>query len=86
MNKITYDENCTGWCKDSTVVQMFLERQREYLRMKLNVKGYLYLEEIYDTIGAPWNPDWENICFRKETGIHIDIEPDGNGYYVIEIC
>lgn len=48
-----YDDGCTGWCKDSEHNLMFLRRQQDYANERLQSKGYLFLNEVYDMLGIP---------------------------------
>lgn len=48
-----YDDGCTGWCKDPEHNLMFLRRQQDYANERLQSKGYLFLNEVYDMLGIP---------------------------------
>lgn len=48
-----YDDGCTGWCKDPEQNLMFLRRQQDYANERLQTKGYLFLNEVYDMLGIP---------------------------------
>ena len=46
-----YDDGCEGWTKDPELNLMFLIRQQNYANEKLQKKGYLFLNEVYEMLG-----------------------------------
>ena len=48
-----FDEWCRGWNRDAEMNQVFLKRQQDYANEKLEAKGYLFLNEVYDMLGIP---------------------------------
>lgn len=72
MKTIKFDITCTGWTKKNEVNKLFLIRQRDYFNELLKARGYVYLNTIYEALGALWNPDGRNICYRAENGL-LDI-------------
>jgi hypothetical protein len=49
---VCFDETCTGWQRDAEANKFFLLRQQDYANEKLRARGYLFLNEVYDMIGA----------------------------------
>lgn len=49
---ICFDETCTGWQRDAEANKFFLLRQQDYANEKLKARGYLFLNEVYDMVGA----------------------------------
>jgi hypothetical protein len=49
---ICFDETCTGWQRDAEANKFFLLRQQDYANEKLKSRGYLFLNEVYDMVGA----------------------------------
>lgn len=49
---VCFDETCSGWQRDAEANKFFLLRQQEYANEKLKSKGYLFLNEVLDMIGA----------------------------------
>ena len=49
---ICFDETCSGWQRDAEANKFFLLRQQDYANEKLKARGYLFLNEVYDMIGA----------------------------------
>lgn len=48
-----FDDGCTGWEKDPEMNLMFLKRQQNYANERLQRKGHLFLNEVYDMLGIP---------------------------------
>ncbi len=48
-----YDDGCTGWTKDPEFNLMFLRNQQRYANDRLQTKGSLFLNEVYDMLGFP---------------------------------
>ena len=85
MKTIIFDQNSVGWCKYDNRNRRFLECQFSYLKELLALRGYLYLSQVYETLGAAWNPDDENVCYRKDDRFNVEILPAENGTYMITI-
>jgi hypothetical protein len=81
-----FDETCVGWNKSIEWTRMFLEVQRNYIYEKLQRRGYMYLNDIYEGLGAKWDPEEENICYRAKHGLlNIEFEPVENGAFLVKI-
>ena len=86
MKTIVFDESCVGWTKYTDLNNAYLGRQKDYLNEKLRAKGYLYLSEIYETLGITWTPTEKNICYLSESGpIDITYLPYGGSNYLVMI-
>ena len=48
-----YDVGCNGWTKDPEQNLWFLRIQQNYANDKLKAKGYLFLNEVYESLGIP---------------------------------
>ena len=48
-----FDESCVNWTKDRKFNIMFLKRQQTYCNDLLKLRGYLFLRDVYETIGIP---------------------------------
>jgi hypothetical protein len=46
-----FDETCSGWTRDAEYNLMFLVQQQNYANEKLQSRGYLFLNEVYDMLG-----------------------------------
>lgn len=48
-----FDDGCTGWTKDSEQNLYFLKCQQNYANERLQKKGYLFLNDVYEMLGIP---------------------------------
>ncbi len=48
--------------------KMYLKSSERYLNDLLNTKGYLYKNQIYESLGIKWNPLWENTLYVPSDG------------------
>lgn len=48
-----FDDGNPGWCKDSEANLTFLKLQQAQLNDRLKRRGYVFLNEAYDSIGIP---------------------------------
>ena len=86
MKSITFDVNCAEWSPYGEYNRSYLKTQCQYFQDIFINRGYLYLNYIYERLGAKWNPDWENMCYRIENGpLHMEIEEGLGDVYFIEI-
>lgn len=46
--------------------QMFIRLREDYFNDILKVRGYIYLNTIYEMLGVEWDPDWYNPCLRYQ--------------------
>lgn len=48
-----FDVGCTGWTKNAEMNLMFLRRQQDWANERLKARGYMFLNEVYDSLGLP---------------------------------
>ena len=48
-----FDEWCTGWTKDAEANLVFLRNVEKWANQRLQSKGHLFLNELYDALGIP---------------------------------
>ena len=84
---IKFDRNCVPWSYVDANNQFFIDRTLKYINEILKVRAYLYLNSIYEILGAKWNPEWKNICLLAEFGeLYYEIERnEENEEYTIKI-
>lgn len=86
METITFDVNCVNWSPNGEYNRFYLNTQRQHFQHLCKYRGYLYLNYIYEALGAKWNPDWENVCYRIENGpLRMKIKEGLGDVYFIEI-
>lgn len=84
MITIMFDGSCAGWSKWRELNQAFLRQQKAFLTAKLQHRGYVYLNEVYESLGAKWNPKDENICWHGRP-IWFEFEPVGECDFMVKI-
>lgn len=85
MKTIIFDQDCSAWCRRSEANRTYLDMQILCLKEILKTRGYIYLNQVYEALGARWNPDDDNVCYQKGEGFNIDAQPLGNEVYGINI-
>ena len=48
-----FDETCKGWTRNAEANKLFLLKQQSYANHQLELKGYLFLNEVYEMLGIP---------------------------------
>lgn len=48
-----FDDGCKGWTKDAEYNLMFLKNQQDCCNNKLKAQGYLFLNDVYDSLDIP---------------------------------
>lgn len=59
---IKFDNECINWVENGIFNKAFIWQQISYIRDRIRLKGYIYLNEIYDIFGAKWDPHDSNYC------------------------
>lgn len=86
MKTIIFDSKSAMWYYDWEYSMMFIKMQIQHLKDTCKYRGYLYLNEVYESFGVAWDPDEENICYKQASGgITFDVEPSGDKTYLIHI-
>lgn len=49
---IVFDETCEGWVKDAELNKFFLHQVERWANERLQARGHLFLNEVYDELGA----------------------------------
>ena len=80
-----FDESSYKWDKDMDLNRCTLIQEFRSFKQSIECRGYIYLNRLYEGLGMKWNPDYENVCFRKENGpVKFDYElTDFNTYRII---
>ncbi len=59
---INFDTFNINWIDNYECNRYFIECTVKHLYDLLHIRGYLYLTDIYDRLGAVWNPREDNAC------------------------
>lgn len=62
MYELIFDKNSLYWNEKYEHNLAFLLAQERYLHDLCKARGYIYFNEIYETLGICWTPNRENIC------------------------
>lgn len=61
----------TSWeynSSDQDYNRYFLKDRLRSLERSFEVYGYLYLSKVYERLRIEWNPNDENVVFKKDDG------------------
>ena len=79
----------TSWKYDSSdqdYNRYFLKEKLRTLERSFEVYGYLYISKVYERLSINWNPNNENVVFKKDDGpirLEFDHNENTNEYIVI---
>lgn len=87
MKTIIFSKN-TSWkydSRDQEYNHYFLKERLKTLEKTFEIYGYLYLSKAYERLFVDWNPNNENVVFKKDDGpirLEFDHNEDTNEYIV----
>lgn len=70
---------------DQDYNRYFLKENIKSLEESFEAYGYLYLSKVYERLFIKWNPNNENVVFKKDDGpiqLEFDHNEDTNEYIV----
>ncbi len=70
-----FDEGCPDWTKDPEFNLMFLRDQERYANQRLQARGHLFLNEVYDMLGIPRTEAGQVVGWIYDKNI-----PNGDNY------
>ena len=78
----------TSWkynSRDQNYNRYFLKETLKDLECSFDIYGYLYLNKVYEHLRIKWDPNNENVVFKKDDGqirLEFDHNEDTNEYVV----
>ena len=82
---IYFDKECHYWSSDDISNEYFLNTQIDYVRDLVKHRGYVYMNQIYEMLGAKWDTRINNLCIEDPYFTAV-IGLDGiNNRWVIDI-
>ena len=87
MKTIVFSKN-TSWkydSRDQDYNRYFLKGTLKNLETSFDIYGYLYLNKVYEHLRIEWDPNNENVVFKKDDGpirLEFDHDEDTNEYIV----
>lgn len=70
-----FDNNCPGWDRDPERTRFFLTQQQNYLNEKLKARGWMTLNEVYESLGFDITEEGATIGW-----VYDDKNPVGDNY------
>lgn len=70
-----FDNGCTGWTKDAEMNLFFLKRQQDWANERLKARGYLFLNEVYESLGIPRTKAGQVVGW-----VYDAVNPKGDNY------
>lgn len=71
---------------DQDYNRYFLKEELKSLEISFDVYGYLYLNKVYERLRVKWDPNKENVVFKKDDGpirFEFDHNEITNEYIVV---
>lgn len=89
LKTVEYNERNINWNGSREYDLMFLRHVENYFQRLLQIRGYVYLNQICEYLGAEWDPGNDNPCIRCDDyhagEIRFDILPLSDGSYFVYI-
>ena len=85
--KIIFNELSTNWENNIEWDLLYVKTQSHYMLDFYMIKGYLYLNTIYENLGLAWNPEEDNVCwiYKRDGELKIEFSYDAKARNII-IC
>lgn len=81
-----FDAMSPYWSYNHEVNKMFIETQMRWIYDFFKLRGYIYLDRIYDNFTTIWNPDEPNDCIRYGVNDFVMLWTDlGDNRFEIKI-
>ena len=81
-----FDSNCSFWTKDSKVNELLISRAQFYANENLRIKGYLFLNTVYEWLGMATTKAGQVVGWIYAPGKMIDFgmsREDGTSNYIL---
>lgn len=86
---IVFDKSSLGWNNgDEEEILWYLRCKKEYINGLLMCRGYIYLNQIYESLGVKWDSTRMNTCIRYNDNNHIEFHITKKleeNYYLINV-
>lgn len=84
-HKIIFNKNTSSYAEgDNNTDYMYIQCVGTHLVELFKVRGYVYLNQIYEFFGIKWNPNDENQCWTKEEGyLFYNVRNIDEGFEII---
>ena len=81
-----FDNDCSFWMKDPELTEYFLLRAQYYANEKLQAKGHLFLNDVFELLGMAPTKAGQIVGWIYEPGKVIDFgisKEDGTSNYIL---
>ena len=68
-----FNETCLGWTNNPETNKYYLLQQQHYANELLKMRGYLFLNEVYDILGIPRTKAGQVVGWIFKEGNFVDI-------------
>ena len=89
MYTLTFNSKTSAYASTKSEENLlFIRCQENYFNSVLRVRGYLYMNTIYEMLGVEWNTDFENFCIMykpNNTSLKLAIRCVNEDGYDIDI-
>lgn len=88
MKTVKFNKESACWMGDNKTNLVFLMNSIDYFNRVLEHRGYLYLNQVYETLGINWDPSYDNTCYLKSDepiSFSVESNEDGNMEFLIHI-
>lgn len=82
---IYFDKNSPGWSNNNEMNERFLNYQTEYIRERVKHLGYIYWNQVFESLGVEWDTRWDNHCIEDADFTVVIGWDDKNERWVIDI-
>ena len=76
-----FDDGCSGWSNDPEKNMCFLKNAQDYANARLQIEGYLFLNDVYDMLGLPRTAIGQLVGW-----LYDEKNPVGDNYVDFGIC
>ena len=86
-HEFVFDERSYRWRKGEPEHNLFMVRSHmHYLSDTMRIRGYIYLNQIYESLGVEWYPNDGNICYTMNNSLGYifcyEELPNNEGYKI----
>lgn len=86
METIIFVKNAVHWTENADYNLSFVKARGEFLKKLFTIRGYIYLNQIYEHLGVGWNPENINELYLLDDGpIEFKFKPTDENSIVIHI-
>lgn len=75
LTTVVFDSSNPAWEKKKECTYKFLRDTEKYFNTVFDIRGYIYLNDIYEALAIDWDIKNNNLCIAKDNGVkYIKLE------------